>query len=215
MILNKLFKKSNSIYLITDTNISGLSHVQTVRLAVAAGIRTIQIREKSLTKKEIYNEALAIRGHTKKYGVTFIVNDYVDIALAVDADGVHLGQDDMPVEEARKIMGKRKIIGVSTHNLKQAIHAENSGADYIGFGPMFRTGTKDAGKPRGLKNLEKIRKHIRIPIVAIGGIARENVSDVLSAGADACAVISGILSGNIKNNVKGYINTFQNRHLKN
>ncbi len=166
-------------------------------------------------KKDIYKEAAAIREYTKKRGVTFIVNDYIDIALAVDADGVHLGQDDMPIEEVRKIMGRRKILGVSTHNLKQAIQAENSGADYIGFGPIFHTGTKDAGRPRGLKKLEKIRSHIGIPIVAIGGIAIENVGDVLHAGADACAVISGILSGKIRDNVKGYLNACLNQNLMN
>jgi len=130
------------------------------------------------------------------------VNDYIDIALAVNADGVHLGQEDMPVEEARRIMGRKKIIGISTHSLRQAKEAQDRGADYIGFGPMFHTSTKDAGRPKGLKALSRIRQHIKIPIVAIGGITWENINDVLDAGADACAVASGVLSGDIKTNVR-------------
>jgi thiamine-phosphate pyrophosphorylase len=158
-----------------------------------------------MSKKELYSEALSLRSLTLKYKTTFIVNDYIDIALAADADGVHLGQDDMPVKEARKIMGKKKIIGISTHSLKQAISAEDAGADYIGFGPVFPTSTKDAGLPKGLTALKEIRKHIKIPIVALGGITTENISSALEAGANAVAVMSAILKGDIKGNTEKFL----------
>lgn len=197
----KMFLKNNPVYLITDTNISGLTHFQAARRALAAGVRTIQLREKHMSRKDIYREAAAIRDISHKYNAAFIVNDYIDIAMAVNADGVHLGQEDMPLEDARRIMGRRKIIGVSTHSLKQAVRAESEGADYIAFGPVFNTTTKDAGRPKGIKSLRSVRKHICIPVVAIGGISWENVKEVLDAGADAAAVASAVLSGNIKTNV--------------
>jgi thiamine-phosphate pyrophosphorylase len=207
----ELFKGNRSLYLITDCKIGGFSHVQIVRQAIAAGIKIIQLREKHMSKKEIYREAMRIRELTLKHRTMFIVNDYIDIALAVDADGVHLGQEDMPIEEARKIMGKKKIIGVSTHSLKQAIKVQDAGADYIGFGPVFSTSTKDAGRPKGIRALSEIKRHIQIPVVAIGGITRENVKEVLDAGADAVAVISGILSGNIKINVKKFLSNIKGK----
>ncbi|MEW6599387.1 MAG: thiamine phosphate synthase [Nitrospirota bacterium] len=202
-MINKLF--AHPLYLVTDTRIAGLSHTRIVRRMINAGIRTIQLREKCLSKKDIYHTAVDIRKFTKKCGVVFIMNDYPDIALAVDADGVHLGQEDMPVAEARKIIGKQKIIGVSTHSLSQAIRAQEDGADYIGFGPMFHTTTKDAGSPRGITSLRRVAQHITIPIVAIGGITWENVNTVLKSGADATAVSSGILYGDIKANVKKFM----------
>jgi thiamine-phosphate pyrophosphorylase len=202
--LNNLFRKSNPLYLITDRKISGLTHVQMARRAVNAGVRVVQLRDKGMSKKDIYKEALSIREITAKHNALFIVNDYIDIALAVNADGVHLGQEDMPVKEARRTMGRKKIIGISTHSLRQAKEAQDGGADYIGFGPMFHTSTKDAGRPKGVKALSRIRQHIRIPIVAIGGITWENINDVLDAGADACAVASGVLSGDIRTNLGKY-----------
>ena len=201
--LTRLFKKT-PLYLITDTAISGLSHAAMARQAVSAGIGTIQLRDKEMSKKALYKEALVIREITRRHKALFIVNDHIDIALAADADGVHLGQEDMPAEEARRIMGKRKIIGISTHSLIQALKAQDAGADYIGFGPMFHTSTKDAGRPKGTRTLGRIRAGINIPIVAIGGITWENVNEVLKAGADACAVASGILSGDIKANAEKY-----------
>jgi len=165
-----------------------------------SGIRIIQLREKLMSKKELHHEALKMRSLSRRHRAIFIVNDYIDIALSADADGVHLGQEDMPLEEARKIMGKKKIIGISTHSLKQALAAEKGGADYIGFGPMFNTSSKDAGPPKGLKALRGLRKHIKIPIVAIGGITSQNVLSVLEAGADAVAVMSAVLKGDIRMN---------------
>ena len=200
--MKKLFSKNNAIYLLTDRTIARLSHVELVRIALSAGIRTIQFREKNMPRNQLYKEAVTIQELVKKYRATLIINDHVDIAKAVDADGVHLGQKDMPVEEARKILGKRKVIGISTHSLSQAVRSEKSGADYIGFGPIFQTSTKEAGRPKGIDGLRNIRKRIHIPIVAIGGITWENVNEVLESGADACAMVSGILSGNIEKNIK-------------
>ena len=157
-----------------------------------------------MTKKELYKEALSVRKFTLKHRAAFIINDYVDIALAVNADGVHLGQEDMPIREARKLLGENKIIGISTHSLKQAVDAQRAGADYIGFGPIFKTRTKDAGSPKGIGSLIEIKKHIKIPVVAIGGITIDNVSEVFKSGADAVAVASGILSGDIKKNTEGF-----------
>ncbi len=199
--LNALFNKSNPLYLLTDPAIAGLSHSQIARKAISSGIKIVQIREKKMSKRELFSEALKMREITSQQNVTFIVNDYIDIALAADADGVHLGQNDMPVREARKLMGKKRIIGISTHNLRQALLAENEGADYIGFGPMFATSTKNAGRPRGIRALENIRKQVNIPIVAIGGIRSDNIRQVLNAGADSVAVASAILSGDIKENI--------------
>ncbi len=158
-----------------------------------AGIKWIQYREKDLTRKEIYYTAERLRRITEDYEAVFIVNDHADIACAVDADGVHIGQDDLPIKEARRIM-KDKIIGVSTHDLQQAIEAEVEGADYIGFGPIFATSTKEnADSPRGLELLRMVSSQVKIPVVAIGGINIENIEDVLKHGASAVAVVSGIL----------------------
>ncbi len=203
--MNKVFKKRGELYLITDRTISGLNHSETARQAVTAGVRIIQLREKNMSGKEIYQEALFLRSLTSRHRATLIINDYVDIALAVNADGIHLGQDDMPVKEAREILGKDKIIGISTHSLKQALSARKAGADYISFGPVFYTATKKAGAPKGIKSLTGIKQHIKIPIVAVGGINIENAPDVLRAGADSIAVASGILSGNIRENVKKFL----------
>lgn len=205
MSFNKFLTRSNPIYLITDSAISRLSHVEVVRQAIKAGVGTMQLREKNLSKKDLFKTALSIRQMTQKYNVLFIVNDYIDIALAVNADGVHLGQEDMPIDEARKIIGSSKLIGISTHSVRQAVEAQDSGADYIGFGPIFHTATKDAGQPKGIDAIKKMKKHIKIPVVAIGGITWENVKQVLHAGADAVAVSSGILDGNIKVNVNRFI----------
>ena len=124
----------------------------------------------------------------------FIVNDHPDIAMAVDADGVHLGQDDLPVELARRLMGSNRIIGVSTHSIEQARAAQSAGADYVGFGPIFPTRTKDAGQLQGVEGLRNVRRAATLPVIAIGGINDGNLDEVLRAGADGVAVISAILA---------------------
>jgi thiamine-phosphate pyrophosphorylase len=180
-----------------------------IRPVMNAGVKWIQYRDKERSRREIYEEAVRLRSMIKQSDGIFIVNDHTDIALAVDTDGVHLGQDDLPLKEARKIMGEGKIIGISTHNLEQAETAERDGADYIGFGPVFHTKTKAAGSPKGIDMLREIRKHVHLPVVAIGGINLENVQSVLEAGADAIAVASAILSGNIGENALKFMNAIK------
>ncbi len=189
---------------ITDGKVSALTAEQAVMAALKSGARWIQYREKEKTRREMYFEALRLRELTTKSGAVFVVNDHADIALAVDADGVHLGQEDLPLREVRGIMG-RKIIGISTHSVAEAVEAELGGADYIGFGPVFRTATKDAGEPKGVEMLREIRMHVSVPVVAIGGITLENLAPVRGAGADAVAVASAILRGDVSENVRLFI----------
>jgi thiamine-phosphate diphosphorylase len=203
--MKHLFRGIPPLYLISDTSISNLTHREICRKALANGVKVIQIREKSMSKRELFKEAMYIRRLTQRHNAIFIINDYVDIAYLVDADGVHLGQDDLPLRETRRVIGKDRFIGISTHTLKQAIEAEKEGADYIGFGPLFYTDTKEAGQPKGINSLKKVRRHVDIPVVAIGGITMRNFKEVLDAGADAVAMISGILKGDIEANIKGFL----------
>jgi thiamine-phosphate diphosphorylase len=159
-----------------------------------AGVRFFQYRNKTGSRKAVYEISLRLANIARKAEALFVVNDHADIALAVDADGVHLGQDDLPIEQARKILGPEKLIGISTHTPDQAQDAERRGADYIGFGPIFSTSTKNAGTVQGLTNLRIIRQAVAIPIIAIGGIKKDAVKDVVKAGADGVAIISAILS---------------------
>lgn len=197
--------------LITDRKSSGRTAEEMVRIALEAGARWIQYREKEKTRRERYLEALKLRDLTRQFGALFIVNDEADIALAAEADGVHLGQDDLPLPEARKIVGER-IIGISTHSLSDAVAAQEAGADYIGFGPLFPTATKDAGTPRGVAMLREIKSAIHIPVVAIGGISIGNLPEVLAAGADAVAVASAILREDIAENVKSFVRAIGVKH---
>lgn len=190
--------------LVTDSKASGISVEEMTLRALEGGARWIQYREKDKTRRELYREALRLREMTTRFRAVFIVNDHADIALAVDADGVHLGQDDLPLIEARRLM-KERIIGISTHALAEAVDAEQGGADYIGFGPVFHTATKDAGSPRGLDMVREIRERVHIPVVAIGGISMGGVPSVLEAGADAVAVASAVSAGDITENVKSFL----------
>ena len=185
---------------ITDQTVGGLSFLDMTQAVLRAGVGWVQYRDKNASRRKFYEEAIKLKDLAGKHNAVFIVNDYSDIALAVDADGVHLGQDDLPVKEARKILGKGKIIGVSTHNIEQALEAEQAGADYIGFGPVFHTSTKDAGSPRGIDLLGEIKNKVSIPVAAIGGINLGNIHSVLETGADAVAVASAILKGDIEEN---------------
>jgi len=190
---------------ITDPKASNLSFEDMTIKVLKGGVKWVQHRDKVRSKREIYEEAVRLRSLTKDFKALFIVNDYVDIAFCVNADGVHLGQDDLPLKEARRILGKKKIIGISTHNLEQAIKAERDGADYIGFGPVFRTITKDAGEPKGIDMLREVKTKVKIPVVAIGGINLKNIRIVLDTGIDAVAVASAILAGDIEDNVRRFI----------
>ncbi len=195
---------------ITDRKVSGLSYEDMTFKVLMNGVHWIQYREKERSRREIYKGAAKLRRLTRDYNAVFIVNDFADIATCVNADGVHLGQDDLPLKEARKIMGRDKIIGISTHSIEQAIEAERNGADYIGFGPVFHTMTKDAGKPKGTDTLQEVKKQVNIPVVAIGGISLENIESVLQTGVDAVAVASSILKGDIEDNVKRFMDYIKN-----
>ncbi len=159
-----------------------------------AGARIMQLRLKDAPARDFLAAARAIAGLCARCGAILIVNDRVDIAILADAHGVHLGQEDLPLEAARRIAGPGKIIGISTHNLEQARAAENDGADYIGFGPMYPGGLRNNAAGMGLDNLRAIRAAVRIPIVAIGGITQARVPETLAAGADAVAIITDVVN---------------------
>ncbi|MCI0469599.1 MAG: thiamine phosphate synthase [Nitrospirae bacterium] len=184
--------------------IVGSQNEELVRSLLEKGFKWVQYREKERTKREMFYQAFRLREMTAKANALFIVNDHVDIALAVDADGVHLGQDDLPIIEARGIMGG-KIIGISTHSAQEAIDAERGGADYIGFGSIFPTSTKDNAVVQGLESLRFIKERVKIPVIAIGGIKADNVKSVFCAGADGVAVSSGIMEGDAISNAERFI----------
>jgi thiamine-phosphate pyrophosphorylase len=181
-------------------------------VAVAAGVRLFQYRNKSGSRKEVYNVSHELADMVKRSGGVFIVNDHADIAKAVDADGVHLGQDDLPIAYGRKIMGQNKLIGISTHSVEQAREAETAGADYIGFGPLFPTTTKETGPHQGVERLRLLRNAVMLPVLAIGGITPNNLAEAMQAGADGVAVISAVLSapdpGAVARDLIKRINTF-------
>ena len=201
------------ICFITDKTFCNLSICEMTESVLKAGIRFIQYRDKTSARRQIYEEALKLRELTKRHHAALIINDHADIALAVDADGVHLGQEDLPLKEARKIMGKR-IVGISTHDLPQAREAAEGGADYIGFGPVFSTRTKDAGAPKGVDVLRVIKQEIRIPVIAIGGINMDNIEAVFDAGADAAAMATAICKGDVAGNAKGLIELLKVKYIK-
>jgi len=164
-----------------------------LRQLLEGGAKIIQLRAKTMAPRDFLHIARSARALTRTSDCRLIINDRADIALACDADGVHLGQEDLPLHAARKIIGQ-KLIGISTHNEAQAVEAERGGADYVGFGPMFGTMTKATGYgARGVEMLRQIRSAIKLPIVAIGGIKEANVQEVWRAGADSAAIISDIL----------------------
>jgi thiamine-phosphate pyrophosphorylase len=182
------------ICLILDHDLLRIDAEQAMTQALTAGIRFFQYRNKYASRKDIYETALRLSRTARQAGALFVVNDHTDIAVAVDADGVHLGQDDLPIECARKVLRAEKIIGISTHSIEQAQIAQAAGADYIGFGPIFPTATKDAGALQGIATLSAITKSVSLPVIAIGGINHTNIRDVLKTGAPGAAVISAILS---------------------
>jgi thiamine-phosphate pyrophosphorylase len=180
------------LYPITDTFLSGQSHADQVAALCAGGARLIQLREKRLRAEAFYEQARDAIRVARKHAAKIVINDRVDIAIAVGADGVHLGQDDLPVAAVRALLGETAIIGYSTHNLKQAKAANKFQIDYLAIGPIFATHTKSNPDPVvGLEGLKEVRGAIRqIPIVAIGGITPLNAFETLSAGANSVAVIN-------------------------
>jgi len=186
------------LYPITDLRLSGLPHAEQVARLSRGGASLIQLREKNLSPREFYREAEQALLVARERGARIIINDRVDIALALGADGVHLGQEDLDAESARRLLGEAAIIGFSTHNIEQAIEAARHPLDYLAIGPIFNTTSKENPDPEiGLATLRRVRDALprALPLVAIGGITRTNARAALEAGADAVAVIGDLLGG--------------------
>jgi len=192
----KLHNVDYSLYLVTDRGLArGRSTLEIVRAAVDGGATVVQLREKDCSTREFIEQALAIKDFLKDRAVPLIINDRLDVAQAVKADGVHLGQTDMPLKVAKKILGDSMIIGISAESLQDAVEAEKGGADYLGVSPIYATPTKtDTALPLGLEGLREIRKAVRIPLVGIGGLNRDNAAEVIRNGADGVAVVSAIVA---------------------
>ncbi len=184
------------VYLVTDRGLSrGRTSLQVIQAAAAGGVSVVQLREKDLSTREFYEEGLKIRDFLSSHHIPLIINDRIDIALALDADGVHVGQDDMPIAIARRILGPDKIIGLSINFPDDIDEEALSCADYLAVSPVFATPTKeDITKPWGLDGLKKARSMTSLPVVAIGGISTHNARDVVIHGADSLAVVSAIVS---------------------
>jgi thiamine-phosphate pyrophosphorylase len=187
-------KTIGRLHVLTDTVLqTDFSHVELTRLAIDGGADTIQFRQKAGTTREMIHTAEAMQASCRKAGVTFLVNDRIDVAIASHADGVHLGQSDFPIPLARQLMGKKAIIGGSATNMEEARKCFAEGADYVGFGPVYPTTSKgDAGPVGGLDLLRQVADAIPLPIIAIGGITVDNIPLVMKAGAHGIAVISAV-----------------------
>jgi len=186
-----------SLYLVTDRDILGEGRdlIQAVCDAVRGGVTLVQLREKRLSSRDFYNLALALKKKLVSMNVPLIINDRLDIALAIDADGLHVGQEDLPVNIARSLMGPEKIVGLSVNTLEQAREGEQAGASYLGIGPVFYTQTKtDIDEPVGVEKLKLFKKNTSIPLVAIGGINLNNLEDVKQTGMDGVAIVSGLMA---------------------
>lgn len=185
-----------SLYLVTDRDLSlGRSNLEIVASAIKGGVSCVQIREKKCPIRKYISEAKELKRLLTPHNIPLVINDRVDVAMAVQADGIHLGQTDMDITDARRIVGNEVIIGISAESLDDAIRAEKQGADYIGISPVFATPTKkDTAPPLGLKGVAEIRSRVAIPVVGIGGINSSNARDVIEAGADGIAVVSAIVA---------------------
>lgn len=184
-----------SIYLVTDRDLMSTSTLEeAVEKALIGGCTLVQLREKDCSSLEFYNTAVKVKLITDKYNVPLLINDRLDIALAIDAAGVHIGQSDIPATVVRKIVGEDKIIGVSASSLKEALKAQEDGADYIGVGAMYSTGTKKDATVTTMDELKEIRKNVSIPIVVIGGINKERVKDFENINIDGLAIVSAIIA---------------------
>lgn len=188
-------KADYCLYLCTDRHTNGkLDFLQTVEQAMQGGCSVVQLREKECATRELYQQAADVKALTDQYNIPLIINDRIDVCMAVNADGVHLGQEDMPVKEARKILGDEKIIGVSAHNLEEALQAWKEGADYLGVGAIFGTKTKKNTVDTSIETLREICLQVPIPVVAIGGISIENLVQLKHTGIDGVAVVSAIMA---------------------
>ena len=198
-------KLPSHFYGIVDPS-GGHDPVELAHTLLEAGTRILQLRLKDSSGRDFLAAAIGISRLCKERGAVFIVNDRADIALLADADGVHLGQRDIPLEAGRRLMGPNKIIGVSTASVEMARAADAAGADYIGFGPMYQGGLKNIKVGQGLDNLRAVRAAVKIPIVAIGGITEATMRDVLAAGADAAAIITDVIkAGDIAAKVRNLL----------
>ena len=193
-----------TLYAVTDrTWTKETTLMEQVKEALEGGITFLQLREKNLSEEEFIEEAKEMKELAKSYQVPFVINDNIKVALAVDADGVHIGQDDMAVEEARKLLGEDKIIGVSAHNVEEARKAQKDGADYLGVGAVCTTSTKKDGNVVSKEEIKKICQEVDIPVVAIGGIKKDNIKTLKGTDVDGVAVVSAIFAADdIKNNTK-------------
>ena len=193
-----------TLYAVTDrTWVKDTTLMDQVKEALEGGITFLQLREKHLSKEEFIKEAREMKELSKEYKVPFVINDNIEVALAVDADGVHIGQDDMSVEEARKLLGEDKIIGVSAHNVEEAIKAQKGGAAYLGVGAVCATSTKKDANVVSKEEIKKICHTVEIPVVAIGGIKKENIKTLEGTDVDGVAVVSAIFAAkDIKKDTK-------------
>lgn len=185
----------SGIYALTsEVHSLGRSNIEVAREILEGGVPILQYREKSKKVRKMYEECLVLRAMTRQYGALFIINDHLDLALAVGADGVHIGQDDLPLSKVRELVGPDLLIGVSTHSPAQALEAAGGGADYIGVGPLFATHTKlDVCDPVGLDYLKYVVQNLAIPFVAIGGIKERNLAEVIKTGARTVALVTEIV----------------------
>lgn len=195
-------------YFITDARLSRAGNVRDVEYALAAGVRVVQHRDKESDLAAMIEEARRLRRLCQE--ALFLVNDRVEVALAVGADGVHLGQEDLHYREARRLLGEKKIIGITVNTPEQALEAARLGADYLGVSPIFATRTKpDAGEPAGLHLLREIRRRVRLPLIAIGGITLDNAPAVIEAGADGvCAISAVVTRTDVKTAIAGFQGLF-------
>ena len=188
------------LYLVSDRDVlKGRDFIKSLEEAILGGATIVQLREKEASSLEFYQLALKAKALTEKYNVPLIINDRVDIALAVDADGVHVGQSDLPAHIVRSMIGQNKILGVSTATLEESKKAAEDGADYIGVGALFPTGTKTDANPVTLDQLRYIKENMDIPVVGIGGICEDNIKTIMEVGIDGVAIVSAILG---KENIK-------------
>lgn len=192
--------KELKFYLVTDSDIlRGRDFYNSIEEALKGGVTMLQLREKNASGKEFLEKAIKLRELTKKYNVKFIINDRVDIAMLCDADGVHVGQSDIPANKVREIIGEDKIVGVSARTVEEALTAKENGADYLGVGAMFTTTTKLDAKSVSIEKLKEIKELIKLPVVAIGGLSLSNIDKLKECNVDGYAVVSAILGAeNIK-----------------
>lgn len=184
-----------ALYLVTDRRwLGGRTLWDCVAQAIRGGVTVVQLREKEISSRDYLELARKVKAVTDRYGVPLIVNDRIDIALAADAGGVHVGPEDLPVDLARRLMGRGKIVGASAATVEEALRCEAEGADYLGVGALYPTATKAATEQVSCAELARIKKSVRIPVVAIGGISADNAAPVLAAGVDGLAVVSAIMA---------------------